>query len=186
MGTHARGVQFARLSIAVGPDTAVVIGTAVREWLGSLALDTDSVACLVAAVDEAVTNVCEHAYPPATVGTVEVTLWTEAGMAHLQVLDHGCWRPPPDDQVGRGIGVMANLAQASSIRFDSRGTRVLLRHPLTVPASDPRTGVRARSTHRSTQTGHGSVDRVAESGPVVGVDAYAASEPAGQGLRVDG
>ena len=83
----------------------------------------------------------DRRYPVAVV--VELTLWTEPGTLCVEVVDHGNWVPPVERPAvdgladrGRGIPLMSSMAEAVLIHHDSRGSRVLLRHP--VPADrDP-------------------------------------------------
>jgi serine/threonine-protein kinase RsbW len=89
----------------------------------------------------AAANVVRHAYGPEESGAVELTLWTEeaddAGPATLsiEVVDHGQWRPPGErpTEGGRGIGLMSTMAESVLIRYDDRGSRVLLRHRIADP-----------------------------------------------------
>jgi len=129
-------VVFARLSVAADLDAPSVIEMAVRDWLASLALEQNLLAGLVTAVREAVLNVCAHAYPPGAGGRVEVVVWTDVRMVHLEVIDHGSWRPPVDNVLGRGMRVMADLDEPALISFDGRGTRILFGHRLACAHGD--------------------------------------------------
>ena len=105
----------------------------VRRWLAPLALPGDTRNDVVLAVNEAASNCVEHAYTVATLAdTVELTFWTEPGSVWFEVVDHGVWRPPCDGRTarGRGIEMMQRLMPVVLIRYDRRGTRVLLSHPL--------------------------------------------------------
>jgi serine/threonine-protein kinase RsbW len=110
----------------------------VRRWLAPLALAGDAKDDLVLAVSEAATNSVEHAYIPATADdTVELTFWTEPQAVCIEVVDHGVWQTPSDQPAdrGRGIQLMQRLMALVLIHYDTRGTRVLLRHPR--PAGAP-------------------------------------------------
>lgn len=89
---------------------------------------------LVLAVNEAASNVIDHAYrtPVARAAVVEVIFWAEPGALLLEVVDHGHWRSPGPHTTGRGRGIeiMQRLVEGVLIRHDARGTRVLLRHSL--------------------------------------------------------
>ena len=105
----------------------------VRSWLAPLDLPGDAEDDLVLAVGEAASNCVEHAYIPATADdTVELTFWTEPDAVCIEIVDHGKWMTPPDRPTtrGRGIQIMQRLIGFVLIRHDTRGTRVLLRHPL--------------------------------------------------------
>ena len=110
----------------------------VRRWLAPLALPGDAENDLLLAVNEAASNCVEHAYTSATVdGTVELTFWTETGSVCVEIVDHGAWRTPSGQPTGRGRGIeiMQRLIPVVLIHHDSRGTRVLLSHPLPGPAA---------------------------------------------------
>jgi anti-sigma regulatory factor (Ser/Thr protein kinase) len=132
-------VEFVHRSWPADPAQLSVIRRELAGWLAPLALTDDETAGVVLAVDEAAANAVRHAYGPGRSGVVELTLWTESGTLCVEVVDHGNWVPPveppavdgPADQ-GRGIPLMSSMAEAVLIHHDSRGSRVLLRHP--VPA----------------------------------------------------
>jgi serine/threonine-protein kinase RsbW len=105
----------------------------VHRWLSPLALAGDAEDDMVLAVSEAASNSVEHAYHPVTAeDTVDVTFWTEPHALYVEVVDHGVWQTPSEPPTGRGRGIeiMQQLVAFVLIRHDSRGTRVLLRHPL--------------------------------------------------------
>jgi anti-sigma regulatory factor (Ser/Thr protein kinase) len=115
------------------PGVAHVIRDTVHRWLTALPLTSSDAASMVVAVDAAVENATRHAYQPEQQGTVEVSCWTEAGSVCVEVADHGRWRPQnPSGRPGRGIPLMERLVAAVAVQPDEPGTRVLLRHPLTV------------------------------------------------------
>jgi anti-sigma regulatory factor (Ser/Thr protein kinase) len=112
----------------------------VARWLAALDLGPDARDDLVYAVSEAASNVIEHAYrPPTSDSTIELKFWTEPATVCIEVVDHGRWKTPDSDETtrGRGIHMMERLTEYLSIRFDHRGTRILLRHPLNPPTPEP-------------------------------------------------
>ena len=125
---------------AAGPPIPPQLSVIRRElagWLAPLALTDDETAGVVLAVDEAAANAVRHAYGPGRSGVVELTMWTEPGTLCVEVVDHGSWVPPVGDTApdgladgGRGIPLMSSMAEAVLIHHDSRGSRVLLRHPV--------------------------------------------------------
>ena len=115
------------------PRQLASIRAEVRRWLMPLALTGDTKDGMVLAVSEAASNSIDHAYHPASADdTVDVTYWTEPRALYIQVVDHGVWRTPSPQPTGRGRGIeiMQQLVAFVLIRHDTRGTRVLLRHPL--------------------------------------------------------
>jgi serine/threonine-protein kinase RsbW len=123
-------VEFVHRSWPADPEQLVVIRRELSGWLAPLALTEEEVADVVLAVDEAAANAVRHAYGPDESGVVELTLWTEGGTLCIEVVDHGSWRPPSarPTEGGRGIPLMSYMSEAVLIRFDDRGSRVLLHH----------------------------------------------------------
>jgi anti-sigma regulatory factor (Ser/Thr protein kinase) len=85
------------------------------------------------AVNEAVTNVVEHAYPRGEALTVRATASEVAlgdGSRHVLIVitDRGLWRPAPFDpgDRGRGIPMMRAIAHSLHIEPSTRGTRVTI------------------------------------------------------------
>ena len=158
-------VEFVHRSWPADPAQLSVIRRELAGWLAPLALTDDETAGVVLAVDEAAANAVRHAYGPGRSGVVELTLWTEPGTLCVEVVDHGNWVPPVEPPAvdgladrGRGIPLMSSMAEAVLIHHDSRGSRVLLRHP--VPA-DREPGGRERGRRRH----DGAVARPGSAGP---------------------
>jgi anti-sigma regulatory factor (Ser/Thr protein kinase) len=124
---------FVRRIWPAHPRELALMRAEVRRWLVPLALAGDVEGDVVLAVSEAASNSVEHAYIPATAhDTVDVTFWTEPHALYIEIVDHGVWQTPSDQPTGcgRGIGIMQRLMAFVLIRHDTRGTRVLPRHPL--------------------------------------------------------
>lgn len=143
-------IEFVHRSWPADPEQLAVIRRELSGWLAPLELTEMEVADVVLAVDEAAANAVRHAYGPDEAGVVELTLWTEPGTAEsgtaepgatgpatlcIEVVDHGSWRPPADRPAegGRGIPLMHHMSESVLIRFDDRGSRVLLRHRIPEP-----------------------------------------------------
>jgi anti-sigma regulatory factor (Ser/Thr protein kinase) len=97
-----------------------------RRWAADSGLHEDIAEDMVLAVDEAVTNVVEHAYPDVT-GAVRVQLTRrEGGELTVVIEDDGTWRPPPADPGfrGRGLSLITRLADHAHINPTSTGTVV--------------------------------------------------------------
>ena len=134
---HSDTAAFAHQVWPARAGALVLIRREIRRWLGPLDVPPDTEADLVLAVSEAASNVIDHAYPtPTDRAVVEVFLWTESGALLVEVVDHGQWEPPGPHTTGRGRGIemMQRLVDAVLIHHDTRGTRVLLRQPLSRPA----------------------------------------------------
>lgn len=133
----AGDVAELRLEQDVVATAARTVRAAVRDWAAAAGLGPDTIDALVLAVDEAVTNVIDHAYAP------EPDLVETPGRAHsrvvvtaasrpcgggvaVSVVDDGTWRPPPPDpgHRGRGIQVIGGLAQRSTVSPTEHGTTV--------------------------------------------------------------
>lgn len=103
-----------------------------RAWLTTLGLSAERVADVVLAVNEAVTNAVEHAYP-AGGGTVDLTFTAETDTVRVDVIDHGHWRTPPAPATGHnsghghGIAIMKRVLDSVTIDPRPAGTRVQLR-----------------------------------------------------------
>jgi serine/threonine-protein kinase RsbW len=135
MEQHATGhFEFVHRSWPADPEQLVLIRRDLGRWLAPLALTDEEIADVVLAVDEAAANAVRHAYGPEVSGAVELTLWTEPDTEPdtlcIEVVDHGSWRPPAErpTEGGRGISLMNTMSESVLIRFDGRGSRVLLRH----------------------------------------------------------
>ena len=97
-----------------------------RAWIGEVGLHPDLAEDVVLAVDEAVTNVVEHAYPRQC-GEVRLRL-VRSGPGELEVTveDDGTWRSPPEDPGyrGRGVQLIHDLADRARITHTPHGTTV--------------------------------------------------------------
>jgi serine/threonine-protein kinase RsbW len=130
--------EFVRRRWPAYPRHLAALRAEVRRWLAPLALPGDAKNDLLLAVNEAASNCIEHAYTPATVdGTVELTFWTEPQGVCVEIVDHGRWQTPCSQPTGRGRGIalIQKLIPVVLIHHDSRGTRVLLSHPLPGPVT---------------------------------------------------
>lgn len=97
-----------------------------RTWIGETGLHPDLVEDVVLAVDEAVTNVVEHAYPREC-GEVRLSLVRSGpGEIEVTVEDDGTWRSPPEDPGfrGRGVQLIHGLADRARITHSAHGTTV--------------------------------------------------------------
>jgi len=119
--------------VSAVPAAIPALRHSMRRWLNRTQWPGDEAADLVLAVNEAVTNVVEHAYPPGGALTVratasEVSLAGGLRRAVIVVTDRGLWRPAPADpgDRGRGIAMMRSIAHSLHIESSTRGTRVTI------------------------------------------------------------
>jgi serine/threonine-protein kinase RsbW len=128
-------VEFAHRAWPAHPLQLAPIHAETRRWLAPLNLSDDTEQAFVRAVEEAASNVVEHAYAPVTSDgvtsddVVELTFWTEDQTICIEIVDHGRWQPPDAIFSSRcsGFAIMSHLMQTVLIHYDIRGTRVLLR-----------------------------------------------------------
>ena len=128
-------VEFAHRSWPAHTLQLTPIHTETRRWLAPLNLSDDTEQAFVRAVDEAASNVVEHACAPVTTDdatsddVVELTFWTEDQTVSIEIVDHGRWQPPDAILSSRcgGFAIMIQLMQTVLVHYDIRGTRVLLR-----------------------------------------------------------
>jgi serine/threonine-protein kinase RsbW len=108
------------------PATVRVLRRRVRSWLRALGCDEDLAESVVLIVDEAVTNAVEHACPDweCHVELVAGPRGCGNGFAVL-VSDNGAWQEASDPGYrGRGLTLIQQLAERSSIESTDRGTAV--------------------------------------------------------------
>jgi anti-sigma regulatory factor (Ser/Thr protein kinase) len=128
-------IEFAHRAWPAHPLQLAPIHAETQRWLAPLNLSGDTERAFVRAVDEAASNVVAHAYAPVTTDdatsddVVELTFWTEDQAICIEILDHGRWQPQHTTASRRssGFATMTQLVQTVLVRYDVRGTRVLLR-----------------------------------------------------------
>jgi anti-sigma regulatory factor (Ser/Thr protein kinase) len=126
--------------LAANPATPSLLRRAFRRWLDQLGWPGEHIDPLVLALNEAVSNAVEHAYPDSALDRqvwvrAELTTTTGSDTASgsgdyrqvvLQVADSGRWRPYPVDPSyrGRGLAIMRACAELLDIDPSPEGTRV--------------------------------------------------------------
>jgi serine/threonine-protein kinase RsbW len=104
----------------------------VGDWLdGRLMIDDDRRADIVLAIDEALSNCAEHAYPQGQgAGTMTLEVSHHDRSLKVCVSDRGAWTEPmpngPRSARGRGIKLMRQLSDDMSIDGLPGGTTVCL------------------------------------------------------------
>lgn len=103
-------------------------------WLDTLDWPTTQRDDIVLAVNEAITNAIEHAYPPGTNGEAQLYAWEavdpERGQRRVIVVvtDHGRWKPAVVDRGyrGHGMGIMARCMDSVNVEPSPGGTTVVM------------------------------------------------------------
>jgi serine/threonine-protein kinase RsbW len=134
--------------------TPTLVRQEFREWLEPLHWPEQARNDLVLAMNEAVSNAVEHAYPPGRGGYVNVEAALVVGPSEAQrviatVVDHGRWREPPGEPQFRRRGLQIMRAVTDEFRLDvgPDGTRVTLISPPVRPATSPALSVPSDEPH---------------------------------------
>jgi anti-sigma regulatory factor (Ser/Thr protein kinase) len=123
------------MHVAIVADTfaPTAVRQRLRAWLGQLRWPAEETDDLVLAVNEAVANVVDHAYPPHRFGLVHVSAQHRHPDHHgrritVTVSDHGTWRPIPlnPGNRGRGLPIMRAITHTLHIDTTATGTTVTL------------------------------------------------------------
>jgi two-component sensor histidine kinase len=121
-------VRSLRVTRAAGAEAIPALRRLSRRWSEGSTLDPDTAEDLVLAVDEAVTNVVDHAYPDRA-GAVRLHLAElDCGEHTVIVEDDGTWRPPPGDPGfrGRGVRLIDGLTDHAVVTHAAGGTTVVM------------------------------------------------------------
>jgi serine/threonine-protein kinase RsbW len=129
MSALARGPRPLRLRLAAPslPARLRDVRAQVARWASRLGLPADAVDDIVLATHEALANVADHAYPDGG-GEAVLDAACEQGEVRVVVSDHGSWRPPSDPGWrGRGLVLIAGLAERVDVYRAAAGTSVAMR-----------------------------------------------------------
>jgi serine/threonine-protein kinase RsbW len=119
------------------PSSLLPARAAIAEWLALLHWPRDDADDLVLAVNEAVTNVIEHAYPATHPGSLGLHAWCGPGSAPatrratVTITDLGEWdrmhrAVDPANRRGRGLTVMSACTAETRVKRSAHGTTVTL------------------------------------------------------------
>lgn len=105
-----------------------------RAWLAGLDWPSDDTDDLVLAVNEAISNIVDHAYlssPGPRLGILTCTCERVDELSRrirIGVTDYGQWRPPPADSEGRrrGIPMMRGCTDFVGFQRTATGTQVIM------------------------------------------------------------
>lgn len=129
----AEPTRFSRRQVAADGQTAAQLRDEFGGWLRrSTDLGEVGLCDVVLAVNEALANAAEFAYPQNPgAGTVDLEAVLDGTTLAVTIADHGTWRPsdPAGRQRcrGRGIPLMRSLADDLVIATSAVGTTVCLR-----------------------------------------------------------
>lgn len=105
------------------------IRLAVRRWLSAVGASPRAIADLLVAIGEACSNAVEHAYGPGS-GNVMVHLELQLPDVLATIRDTGHWRPPRQEDGGRGTLFMRDCSDDLRIDHGPMGTNVVIRRRL--------------------------------------------------------
>ena len=135
MPALARGPGPLRLRLAAAsiPQRLRDVRDQVAGWARRLGLPAEAIDDIVLATHEALANVADHAYPEGD-GDAEVDAAYVQGEVRVVVRDHGNWRPPRDPGWrGRGLVLIAGLAEHVDVHRADGGTSIAMRWRLPAP-----------------------------------------------------
>ncbi|MBV9648628.1 MAG: ATP-binding protein [Pseudonocardiales bacterium] len=120
--------------MAAQPAALSLIRDRLRAWLRAHRWPEAELVDLVLAVDEAASNVVDHAYLTTGPGNIEIdahitTVSDSDRVAELIVCDRGRWRPKPQQPNNRqrGISLMSAAVALLTIHSTNQGTSVRMR-----------------------------------------------------------
>ncbi|GAA4861518.1 ATP-binding protein [Actinomycetospora straminea] len=122
------------LVLAARPDSLAVLRRRTARWGRAAGIGEGPLGDLQLALGEAATNAIEHGYRDDDgSGQVEVRLARcEEGSVEVHVVDHGSWRPVPDDPGfrGRGLALLREVSRDATVTpVPDGGTQVVFRVP---------------------------------------------------------
>jgi serine/threonine-protein kinase RsbW len=142
MPALARGPGPLRLRLPASslPDRLKDVREQMASWARRFGLSSDAVDDIVLATHEALANVADHAYPNGS-GDAELDAACVHGEIQVVVRDHGSWKVPSDPGWrGRGLVLIAGLADHVDVQRAAAGTRIAMRWSLPGAAGTDRAG----------------------------------------------
>jgi PAS domain S-box-containing protein len=122
-------VESLDLRVPGTPLALRVLRSTARGWLAAAGAPDGVAHDVLMAVNEAVQNAIEHGHRYRRT-PVCVRLRRDGEAVVVTVRDAGRWRPPRDDERGRGLPLMRGLVDGVDIRTDGHGTEIVLRRAL--------------------------------------------------------
>ncbi|OSC40198.1 SpoIIE family protein phosphatase [Mycobacterium decipiens] len=108
-----------RIESAATANQLASIRRQLTAWLRTAAVPDAQITDIVLAVNEACTNIIEHAYRGHSVGTMLLKAQAVAGEIQLRISDSGSWKPPDTDPGNRGRGLLLIKTISDSVALDS-------------------------------------------------------------------
>jgi serine/threonine-protein kinase RsbW len=101
------------------------------EWARRTGASADMICDIVLSTYEAMANAVKHAYPPNTVGPLELRAELDRDTIVITVADHGCWRQPDQHSAspGRGLALIRALSHRAAVVPGPHGTAVRMSWP---------------------------------------------------------
>jgi anti-sigma regulatory factor (Ser/Thr protein kinase) len=125
--TVVRVADLHYLALSALPQALAPLRRALSHWAVGTGLGTSRIEDLVLSVDEAVTNVVEHAYLD---GPGELALLAafrpDPARVEVTVTDQGRWRDGGGPFGGRGLMLIDRLTDSSDVQSGDNGTTVLM------------------------------------------------------------
>lgn len=95
------------------------------EWVRDMGVPSHTADDIVQSTYEAMANTVLHAYPPDTLGTLELLAEEAPGTITVTVTDRGTWREPePGRAGGRGLTLIRALCHRIALVRGPHGTTV--------------------------------------------------------------
>jgi anti-sigma regulatory factor (Ser/Thr protein kinase) len=109
------------------PRSLATVRHDLSRWAASTGLDHAQVQDLVLSVDEATTNVVEHAYLHRQGElALQAVFRPDPARVEVTVIDHGRWRNAARQADGRGLMLIDKLSDHSDIHCGDHGTTVVM------------------------------------------------------------
>jgi anti-sigma regulatory factor (Ser/Thr protein kinase) len=101
---------------------------ALHSWLTAIGWNNGDAELIIVAVNEAVTNSVEHAFPDGRPGQIRVCAEQNEDRLGVTIADNGRWRvsDPAESHMPRGITLMHALVDTASVTDGPDGTLVSL------------------------------------------------------------
>jgi serine/threonine-protein kinase RsbW len=116
-----------RYRVQADADSLIDARVVLTEWAVAVGIPTTQREDVVLAAYEAMANAAEHGYRGQG-GVIELHARRSADEVIVTVIDHGVWRPPPNEKGvrGRGLMLIEGLSHRSTVMPGDGGTTVVM------------------------------------------------------------